>query len=139
MRSARVDFFGKSQVLDAQVEHGLQRAELLEQRQRHLDRGRLAAVLLAPGVLDLLDVLTFLHLAGEVLLVRGREEEDLADLAQVHAYRVVDALLVLQGDTALSGFALFLGFFSLLDVGLGPDVCSEVACSTLDHVGDATE
>ena len=130
---------GQVEVLDRQVQHRLKRAQLLEQRQRDLDRGRLGTVFLAPHVLDLLNVLAFLHLAGEMLLVRGGKEEYLADFAQVHTYRVVDALLVFQGNAALGRFALFFGFVGLLDIRLGPDVCPEIACSTLDHVRNATE
>src|SRR5437588_168125 len=50
---------------------------------------------LQPRLAQPVDVLALLHLAGEPLLVVGGEQRDLADLAQVHADRVVDPLLVL--------------------------------------------
>ena len=85
----------------ATVEDRLQLRELLEEHEDDLDgRGRRRRAPSTQVSLDGLDVLAFLHLAGEVLLVGGGEEEDLADLAQVHAHRVVDALLVFQGTAA---------------------------------------
>ena len=126
------------QVLHGEVEHRLEQAELLEQGHGDVDGAGLGVALLTPGVLDRLDVLTFLHLACETLLVRGGEEEDLADLAQVHADRVVDALLVLEGGAGRCGLALLFGVRRRLDVGLRPDVGgAEGPRPVLEHVGYA--
>src|SRR5262249_20856210 len=80
------------------------------------------------------NVLALFHLAGEALLVGGGKQEDLADLPQVHADRVVDALLVLEGD-GRGRFALFVGVGELY-VWLRPDV---TATASVDDFGDKTE
>ncbi len=54
-----------------------------------------------PALLDALDVLALLHLAGEALLVIGGEQVHLADLAQVHADGVVDPFLLFEEDSVL--------------------------------------
>ena len=56
----------------------------------------LRPVSLEVRLLELRDVVAFLHGAGQALLVVRGQQADLADLAQVHADRVVDALFELR-------------------------------------------
>jgi hypothetical protein len=88
------------------------------------------------GILDGLDVLALLHLAGEELFVRCREEEDLSDLTQIHADRVVDAFLVLEWDAGSRRFAFFFGFLGELYVWFRPDVATAAA---FEHVRDTAK
>jgi hypothetical protein len=71
--------------------------ELVEDGESNVDARGTVAVLLRPLLLDTLNVLGLLHLAGQALLILGGEEVHLPDLAEVHADRIVNALLVFQG------------------------------------------
>ena len=138
-RSASVDSLGRLKVLDRLVEDRLQVRELVEEHEGDLDVRGLIAVDAAPGFLDRLDVLALFHLAGQVLLIGGGKQEDLADFPQVHADRVVDAFLVLQRSRGgLGGLSLFFRIFGLLDVRFGPDIRG-AAVAVFDHVGDFPE
>ena len=59
-----------------------------------------------------LDVKALLHLPREVLFIVGGKEVNLADLAQIHAHRVIDAFgLLREKGQAGDVFVLFLFFF----------------------------
>ena len=65
-------------------------------------------------------MLGFFHRPGEAFFVGAREQENLPDLTQVHADRVVDAFLLFEWDALLSEL-LVLSFFFLRRVGPGID------------------
>ena len=65
--------------------------ELAQQPGEDLAVARLALVLLLEPLLDRVDAQPLLHRPRQALLVGGGEQRHLADLAQVHPHRVVDA------------------------------------------------
>jgi hypothetical protein len=93
-------------MLDYALKNALGLVEFREDGEGNVDARGTAALLLRPPLLDALNVLGLLHLAGQALLIVGGEEAHLPDLAEVHANRIVTALLVFQGH--LIRFSIYL-------------------------------
>ena len=86
----------ESQILHGGVERPLMLCQLIQHSEEDLRTRWPLAVLIDPPMLYRLDVFAFLHLARQPLFVGPGKEIDLADLAQVHADRVIHAVLRLE-------------------------------------------
>ena len=113
--------------------------QLLDQNEEDLAGRGIASVVLLELLLDVVDPVALLHLAGEELIVRRREEEDPTDLTEVQADGIVVPLADLGaelgqtpasaggrgrrplalGSGLAAGFALLLVLEQRLDVDRG--------------------